>query len=124
MKAPAVLSIFLVVTTLSLAHADVASPIGKVLQLISDLQAKILGEGQKSQTVYEEFSEWCEERSKTLAFDIKTGESEIADLKATISEEAAIIASLTTKAERLASEIATDEADLKASTYIREKEAF
>jgi hypothetical protein len=103
--------------------AEVVSPIGKVLQLISDLQTKIIGEGEKSQKVYEEFSEWCEERSKNLAFDIKTGDSEVATLKATISEEAAMIASLTTKTEQLVSDIATDEADLKASTFIREKES-
>merc|ERR1719405_404578 len=95
------------------------SPITKVLQLISDLQSKVIGEGEKSQKVYEEFSEWCEERSKNLAFDIKTGDSEVATLKATISEEAAMIASLTTKAEQLATDLATDEADLKAATFIR-----
>jgi hypothetical protein len=106
------------------ARAEVeSSPVAKVLQLITDLQAKILKEGEKSQKVYEEFSEWCEERSKNLAFDIKTGETEVANLKATISEEAAMIASLTTKTEELAGAIATDEADLKASTFIREKEA-
>jgi len=60
---------------------------------------------------------------KNLAFDIKTGNTEVADLKATISEEAAMIASLTTKSEELAQDIATDEADLKAATQIREKEA-
>ena len=35
--------------TLSGASAEAASPIGKVLQLISDLQTKIIGEGEKSQ---------------------------------------------------------------------------
>merc|ERR1719226_376749 len=108
---------------LSGASAETASPIGKVLQLISDLQSKVIGEGEKSQKVYEEFSEWCEERSKNLAYDIKTGKTEVADLKATISEEAAMINSLTTKSEELASAIATDEADLKASTFIRAQEA-
>ncbi|CAK0854765.1 unnamed protein product [Prorocentrum cordatum] len=120
MKGATVLSLLLVAGT---AHADDASPIGKVLQLIGDLQSKIIGEGEESQKVYEEFSEWCEERSKNLAYDIKTGNSEVASLKATISEEAAMIASLTTKTEELASAIATDEADLKAATFIREKES-
>ncbi|CAK0899888.1 unnamed protein product [Prorocentrum cordatum] len=108
------------------ATAEEVSPVGKVLQLLSDLQAKvrrIVGEGEKSQKVFEEFSEWCEERSKHLSFDIKTAESESTQLKATISEEAALIASLTTKAEKLASDIATDQADLKASTFIRERES-
>ena len=111
----------------SLASARAAAvqvnPIGKVLEMISDLQTKVIGEGQTSQKVYESFSEWCEESNKNLAFDIKTAKSEIQDLKATISEETARIDSLTTKAEDLAQQISTDEADLKASTHIRESES-
>merc|ERR1719343_50406 len=122
MKATACLILLVASVTLPVT-AEEASPVGKVLQLLSDLQAKIVGEGEKSQKTFEAFSEWCEERSKNLAFDIKTGESEAAEQTATISEEAAMIASLTTKAEKLASDIATDEADLKASTFIREKES-
>jgi hypothetical protein len=105
------------------AAADQVNPIGKVLELITGLQAKVISEGEKSQKVYEEFSEWCEENNKNLAYEIKTAKADITELKAVISEEAAIIESLTTKAEDLAQQIATDEADLKASTFIREKEA-
>merc|ERR1719262_1415467 len=99
-----------------------ASPISKVLEMISDLQTKIIGEGEAAQKVYEEFSEWCEERSKTLSFEIKTGKGEAASLKATIDEETALSASLTTKIEELTSALNTDEADLKAATEIRAKE--
>merc|ERR1719410_1629951 len=49
------------------------SPIAKIIQMISDLQAKILAEGAESQKVYEEFAEFCEHRSKDLQYDIKTG---------------------------------------------------
>jgi C4-type Zn-finger protein len=105
------------------AQAGEASPVGKVLEMISDLQSKVIGEGEAAQKVYEEFSEWCEERSKTLSFEIKTGKGEVADLKAAIAFEASTIASLTTKIEELSAAIATDEADLKAATEIREKEA-
>merc|ERR1719284_1881490 len=90
--------------------------------MISDLQTKIIGEGEAAQKVYEEYSEGCEERSKTLSFEIKTGKSEVASLKATIDEETALSASLTTKIEELSSALATDEADLKAATEIRDKE--
>merc|ERR1711967_218199 len=36
------------------------------------LQAKIIGEGEEAQKVYEEFAEWCEDSSEDLGFDIKT----------------------------------------------------
>jgi hypothetical protein len=112
----------LLLAMLSLAGAEETNPIAKVLEMISDLQTKIIGEGEEAQKVYEEYSEWCEERSKTLSFEIKTGKSEVASLKATIDEETALSASLTTKIEELSAAIATDEADKKAATEIRDKE--
>merc|ERR1711953_1525418 len=72
---------------------------------------------------YAEFAEMCEERSASLQFEIKTGEGEVADLKATISEETAIAESLDTKVEELTASIAADEADLEAATKIRAKES-
>merc|ERR1719322_2149874 len=64
----------------------------------------------------------CEERSANLQFEIKTGNGEVAELKAAIDEETAIAASLDTRVEELTASIATDEADLKAATKIRAKE--
>merc|ERR1719450_483147 len=99
------------------------NPVSKVLQMLSDLEAKILKEGEAAQKTYDEFSEWCEDRSKNVGFEIKTGKSEIADLKATIEKETADIEALSTKIEELSGSIATDEADLKAATKIRAEEA-
>jgi len=99
------------------------SPIGKVVQLISDLQAKIVSEGEEAHKVYEEFAEFCEDRSKQLGFDIKTSESESAELKASIAKDTARIGSLNAKVDELATGIASNEADLKAATDIRAKEA-
>jgi len=106
-----------------LASANQVSPITKVLQLMSDMQSKIIGEGEAAHAVYAEFAEMCEERSKDLQFEIKTGKGEIADLKAVIDEETATAESLTTKVEELTASIATDEADLDAATKIRAKES-
>jgi len=105
------------------ARAEQANPIGKVLQLMSDLQAKILKEGEGAQKVYSEFAEWCEEQSKQLSFEIKTGKADVADLKAAIDQETATIGSLETRLEELSGSLATDEADLKAATHIRTQES-
>jgi len=102
--------------------ADQANPIEKIVQMMGDLQAKIIGEGEESQKVYEEFAEWCEDSSKDLGFEIKTAKAEVADLKAVIAKETARSEALDTKISELASDIATDEADLKAATEIRDKE--
>merc|ERR1719262_842436 len=91
--------------------------------MISDLQAKVIGEGEAAQKTYDEYAEWCEDRSTELGFEIKTGKANVEELKATIEEETATIGALGTKIEELSNDIKTDEADLAAATKIREKEA-
>jgi len=104
------------------AQAAGADPIGKVIQMISDLQSKVIGEGADAQKVYDEFSEFCEDRSKELGFEIKAGQQGKKDLEATIANEAAKAEYLNAKIEELSGAIAVDEADLKAATEIRAKE--
>jgi len=99
------------------------SPVSKVMEMLADLQGKIIKEGEAAQKTYDEFSEWCEDRSKNVAFEIKTGKSEIEELKATISKETSTISALGTKIEELSGSIAGDEADLSAATKIRNAEA-
>jgi hypothetical protein len=98
------------------------NPIEKVIEMLGDLQQKIIGEGKAAQAVYDEFAEWCEEESKTLQFEIKTGKAEAEELSAVIEKAKSDIAGFDEKIESLSAELATDEADLKAATDIREKE--
>merc|ERR1719401_2012247 len=102
--------------------ASQASPIEKIVEMISDLQSKVISEGKDAQKAYDEFAEWCEDRSTELGFEIKTGKAAVADLSATIEEETSTIAATETKIEDLSNDIKTDEADLDAATKIREKE--
>merc|ERR1719401_2332458 len=102
--------------------ASQASPIEKIVEMISDLQSKVISEGKDAQKAYDEFAEWCEDRSTKLGFEIKTGKANVADLKATIEKETSTIAATETKIEDLSNDIKTDEADLDAATKIREKE--
>jgi len=106
----------------SVASANEASPIAKVIQMVGDLETKIIAEGESSQKTYEEFAEWCEETSKNVKFEIKTGKNEVAGLTATIEKDSANIQTQDSTIEELAASIATDEADLKAATEIRDKE--
>jgi len=103
--------------------ANEVNPIEKVVQMMSDLETKIIGEGKECQKTYDEFAEWCEDRSKDLQFEIKTGKANAADLAATIQKESATAEELTAKIEDLSGDIAADEAELKEATAIREKEA-
>merc|ERR1719463_134590 len=114
---------FFAFLAVSPASAVEANPIEKILEMISDLQAKVIKEGEDAQKEYDEFSEWCEDRSTQLGFEIKTGKAEVEELKATIEEETSTSAALETKIEELSNDIKSDQADLDAATKIRESEA-
>jgi DNA repair exonuclease SbcCD ATPase subunit len=98
------------------------TPIEKVLQMLSDLESKVITEGKDAQKVYDEFAEFCEIRSKNVGFEIKQGTAEVNELKAAIAQGAATAQSLNAKIEELAAAIATSSGDLKAATEIRAKE--
>jgi len=100
-----------------------ASPITKVLTMISDLESKLLGEGEAAHKVYAEFSEYCEDKSKELHFEIKTGKAEVEELTATVEDMTSKISSLTAKIEDLGASIAGQDGDLKAATKVRGEEA-
>merc|ERR1719229_482524 len=99
------------------------NPLSKVIQLLSDLQTKVIKDGEVAQKEYEEYSEWCEEKYKDLSYEIKTGKAQVATLKATIVKEASNIDSLSTKIEEIVAGVASEEADLKSATALREEEA-
>merc|ERR1719389_1440513 len=90
--------------------------------MIGDLEAKIQAEGRDAQKVYDEFAEFCEDRSRELQFEIKSGKAQVKELEAAIEKETATAESLNAKIEELSAAISTDEQDLKAATEIREKE--
>merc|ERR1719456_2068233 len=90
--------------------------------MITDLENKVIAEGEAAQKEYEKFSEWCEDGSKNLAYEIKTAKAQIEELKATIEEEKSTAESLTAEIEELAASISSDQADLEATTKIRSKE--
>merc|ERR1719271_1148838 len=99
------------------------SPVSKIFEMLADLQAKVIKEGEEAQKKYDEFAEWCEDRSKNVGFEIKTGKAEVEDLGAAIEKEASKQTALSTKIEELSGSIAKDEADLSAATKIRAEEA-
>jgi len=113
----------LVFLPLAVQGNEEGSPVSKVMEMLADLESKIIKEGEEAQKTYDEFSEWCEDRSKNVGFEIKTGKAEIGDLKAQIEKETSTIAALSTKVEELSGSIASNEADLAAATKIRNEEA-
>merc|ERR1719478_1441338 len=123
MKQVAILVGLILLAATPSACGESANPIQKVIEMLSGLEAKIIAEGEESQKLYDEFSEWCEDTARQLGFEIKTGKAQVADLKAAIAEQTTSIEECTSKVEDLTASIATDEADLKSATAVRAKEA-
>jgi len=102
--------------------AATVSPIEKILQLLGDLEAKIVKDGEAQQKIYEEFTDYCNDESKQLQFALETAHKDAERFKAAIEDSAAEITTTETKIQELAASIASNQADLKEATAIRKKE--
>merc|ERR1719386_158965 len=94
---------------LAVALAARVSPIEKTIQLLEDLEAKVVKDGENSQKVYEEFEEYCKSTAKETAFEIKTGKGDAERASASIDDFSAKIDNAETNIEELSSAIASDE---------------
>jgi len=115
----------LLLISLPAAHSEAAqaNPLGKVLELMDELSAKIEADGEAADKAYHEYFEWCDDMSKNTKFAIKAATSETAKLEAKIMEKTSAIEVAETEISKLAASISESTADLKNTTTIREKEA-
>ena len=117
------ISVAYLFTSVAPALTEDATPIGKVIQILGDCESKVIKEGEEAQKVFDEFAEWCEDQSRNLAFEIKTGKAQAAELKAAIEKADSSISALGTEIDDHAAAISSDEKDLAAATKVREAEA-
>jgi len=103
--------------------AEESNPLGKVFELMSALEAKIVKEGEAEAKSFKEFFEWCDSASQNLNNEIKTGKASQEKLNAKIGEETSAIAVATSKIEELSAALATNEGELNDATSIRNTEA-
>jgi chromosome segregation ATPase len=117
---------FIVMIRCSMLNAEADSgtnPIAKVVSMLSDLQQKIISQGEDAQKVYNEFAEMCEDSSRDLHNEIKTGKAAVKELESVIDKASADITVSEEQINDLAADISDAEEDLKKATSIRTKEA-
>jgi len=112
--------IFAFVLTLG---ASAQNPLQKVIQLLGELQQKVLKEGEVEQIQYEKFAEWCKDGAVAKQYEIQAGKAKVEELSATIEKEGSTVAAMEAKIEESAKKVATNEKDLQGATEIRDKEA-
>jgi len=105
------------------AAADGQNPLGKVLELLDSLYAKVASAGDAEQKAFVEYTNWCDDAASNKRNEIKTGESKKGDLEASIGKLSSDIAVSEGKIEKLVASIATQTKDLTDATVIRKKEA-
>jgi len=113
------LAVLAAVPTVSATDMD---PLGKVLDLMADLTAKVTKEGEEEAKAFHDYLEFCDEAAANLHNEIKTGEKKKEELEATISKCDADIEACSVKIEDLSGAIAADEKELKSATAVRAEE--
>merc|ERR1719478_1251457 len=88
---------------------DVANPLGKVMELMDSLTAKVTAEGEEEAKAFKEYYEWCDEAAANLHNEIKTGTEKKEELEASIAKATAGIEACTVKIEELSAAISADE---------------
>ena len=111
---PVLLALFLAVAPA--AQAVDSNPLSKVMEMIDELSAKIIKEGEAEAKAFKEYFEWCDDVAKNGANDIKTGTDTKAKLEAKIDKLAAEIEGCDTNIEKLVASIATDSKELEEAT--------
>jgi len=102
--------------------ADGANPLQKVIQLLTDLQGKVIADGEREQKTYNRFVGWCGKSATEKQRSIKELSARKEDLQARISKADSDASAATARIAALSGSIAADEADLKAATLLRQKE--
>jgi peptidoglycan hydrolase CwlO-like protein len=123
MKCVQVAVLLLAFVANSNANEVQSNPLGTVLELMSSLETKIVKEGEAEAKAFKDFFEWCDDASKNINNEIKTGKASQAKLEAKIGELTSAIDVGDSKIEELASAISSSESELADATSIRNKEA-
>jgi len=116
-------ALFLAVGPLAAAGAQSReNPLGKVLELIDSLAAKVTKEGEAEAKAYAEYIEWCDDASTNSKFAVEDATKQQAKLEAKIGELTSDISVADSKIGELAGAISTGEKELSDAQLIRDKE--
>lgn len=98
------------------------NPLAKVFDLLDGLSTKIKQEGEEEAKAYKEYAAWCTDKVRTTGFEIEEATTLKSKLEARIEQLSADILVGDSKVEGLAAAVASNSAQLKEATQIRESE--
>jgi len=105
-------------TVIALTAAS-ASPVTKVVELLSKMQAGVQADAEKEQQTYEEFADWCKSTAVEKQHSLKDSKEDATAFAATVEKASATIVSSAAKIEETTAALSTAEADLAKATAER-----
>jgi|Transcript_62179 chromosome segregation ATPase len=121
--------VVLVIAATTAARADFSTeesysgnPVQKVVQLISQLEAKVIKDGDLESKMYDKYVSWCGKTSQEKQFSLKETNLEIEKLEANIAKAKDDSNSAKSQIVDVIGSMMTDTNDLRAATLLRAKE--
>merc|ERR1719316_2074887 len=102
--------------------ASQVTPIQQVLNMMDEMKVKGEKDMEEEQKIFATYAEWVDDRTKELAFEIKTGKTEIEELTAFIEKADNEVKELGAAITQLESDVAGLEKDKADATKVRDTE--
>eukprot|EP00930_Biecheleria_cincta_P083189 TRINITY_DN72812_c0_g1_i1.p1 TRINITY_DN72812_c0_g1~~TRINITY_DN72812_c0_g1_i1.p1 ORF type:complete len:713 (-),score=223.07 TRINITY_DN72812_c0_g1_i1:292-2430(-) len=102
---------------------DAATPVGKVIELLEGLEAKVAKDGVREEETHIKFQSWCEETNNTKRREMQTETARKEKFAAIVSKADSKVQAAAEKLASLSSEIAKAQDDMSTAQAQREKDA-
>jgi len=103
-------------------EAATASPIDRVVTLLTELKAKIEADGKAEQKIYDKYACWCEQTTAAKAKDIADSKEYIEELSTEIEKRKGQLGSLTAELSQLTKDIGDNEKSTSQAKALRQKQ--
>jgi chromosome segregation ATPase len=98
------------------------SMIAKVIEMLGEEKDKIKADLAAEEKTMGEYMQWCDDTQTELSYGIKSANTKLADLTATITDNGAQIVALDEEIAELGNEIAEHQSEMEEAIAIRTKE--
>lgn len=102
--------------------SEAATPLGKVRQLLANLQKQVKDEGEAESQAYAEYTRWCDLEIQQCQNDISAAEQDMREQEAAADQARALQQTLTFEIEKLLYMIHGKETELDKAIQQRQKE--
>jgi predicted RNase H-like nuclease (RuvC/YqgF family) len=101
--------------------SEETAPVTKVVNLLTDLKAKVASDGKAEEQMYNKYACWCEKTAKRKAGDITSAEQDLRALGQQILSLKGKVATLAAEINELGEQIEDNENQQAEATSMREK---